>query len=77
MKYRIDYNLRGQARFWVCEWPTRFRHDDALAALLRLHAHMDSVTQMRVPFPATHEELTAAVTDLGISDVRIRMHEPD
>lgn len=72
MKYRIDYNLKGLARFWICEWPTSFRQDDALAALLRLHAHKDSVTVMRVPLPTTHEELSAAVADLGISDVRVK-----
>ncbi|MFK3815102.1 hypothetical protein ACI2KG_00580 [Pseudomonas sp. NPDC089407] len=72
MKYRIDYNLKGHARFWVCEWPSSFRQDDALTALIRLHAHADSLTAMRVPLPATHEELAAAVADLGISDVRIK-----
>lgn len=71
MKYRIVYNLRGQARFWVCDWPATFRPDDALAVLLRLHAHADAVTAMRIPIPSSHDELTAAVADLGISDVRI------
>ncbi|WP_230382877.1 hypothetical protein, partial [Pseudomonas putida] len=74
MKYKIDYNLKGHARFWVCDSPTSFRRNDALAVLLRLHAHTDPVTAMRVPFPVAHEELARAVADLGISDVRITLY---
>lgn len=72
MKYRIDYNLKGHARFWVCDSATSFGQDDALGALLRLHAPEDTLTAMRDHLPVTHENLIAAVTNLGISDVRIR-----
>lgn len=72
MKYRIDYHLKGHARFWVCDWPTSFGQDDALSALLRLHAPADTLTAMRDSLPVSHEQLIAAVTDLGISDVRFR-----
>ncbi|WP_430491856.1 hypothetical protein [Pseudomonas fulva] len=74
MKYKIDYNLRGHVRFWVCDSPTALRQDDAFAVLLRLHAHSDPVTAMRVPLPVAHEELAMAVADLGISDVRITLY---
>jgi len=74
MKYKIDYNLKGRARFWVCDSPTSLRQNDALAVLLRLHAHRDPVTAMRVPLPVAQEELAMAVADLGISDVRITLY---
>lgn len=38
MKYRIDYNLKGHTRFWICDWPSTPNEDNVLTALLRLHA---------------------------------------
>ncbi|MBA1195750.1 hypothetical protein G7011_01315 [Pseudomonas plecoglossicida] len=73
MKYRIDYNLKGQARFWVCESDVELQHDDALAVVLSLHAHSDPVADMRNSKPATVGEQRVAVSDLGISDVRLQL----
>lgn len=73
MKYRIDYNLKGQARFWVCESDVELQQDDALAVVLSLHGHSDPVADMRKSKPSTIGEQRVAVSDLGISDVRIQL----
>ncbi|CAB5525894.1 Uncharacterised protein [Pseudomonas putida] len=71
MKYRIDYNLRGHTRFWICDWSTRPSEDNVLTALLRLHASTDALSEVRPPCRLSRNELRSAVADLGISDVRI------
>lgn len=73
MKYRIDYNLKGQPRFWVYESDVELQQDDALAVVLSLHAHSDPVADMRKSKPATVGEQRVAVSDLGISDVRLQL----
>jgi hypothetical protein len=71
MKYRIDYNLKGHTRFWICDWPAKPSEDDVLTALLRLHAHNDALSDMRAPHCFSQDALRIAVADLGISDVRL------
>ena len=71
MKYRIDYNLRGHTKFWICDWSSRPSEDNVLTALLRLHAPADALSEVRPPCRLSHNELRSAVADLGISDVRI------
>lgn len=71
MKYRIDYNLKGRTKFWICDWSSRPSEDNVLTALLRLHASTDALSEMRAPRRLSHDDLRIAVADLGISDVRI------
>ncbi len=71
MKYRVDYNLKGHSRFWICDWSTSPSEDNVLTALLRLHAPADTLSEMRAPHRLSHDQLRIAVADLGISDVRI------
>ncbi|MFJ1573010.1 hypothetical protein ACIOAU_15725 [Pseudomonas sp. NPDC088322] len=73
MKYRIDYNMKGQPRFWVCESDVELQQDDALAVVLSLHGHSDPVADMRKSVPSTIGEQRVAVSDLGISDVRLQL----
>ncbi|CAB5637246.1 Uncharacterised protein [Pseudomonas putida] len=71
MKYRIDYNLKGHTRFWICDWPSTPNEDNVLTALLRLHAPADPLSEARAPCRLSHDDLRIAIADLGISDVRI------
>ncbi|MBV4500389.1 hypothetical protein [Pseudomonas shirazensis] len=73
MKYRIDYNLKSQPRFWICESDVELQQHDALAAVLSLHTHSDPVTDMRKRATPTIDEQRVAVSDLGISDVRLQL----
>lgn len=73
MKYRIDYNLRGHPRFWVCNSDVELSEHEVLAAVLSLHAHPDPVTDMRKRATPTIDEQRTAVSELGISDVRLQL----
>lgn len=73
MKYRIDYNLKGLPRFWVCNSDVELSEHDALAAVLSLHAHPDPMTDMRKRATPTIDEQRADVLELGISDVRLQL----
>jgi len=71
MKYRIDYNLKGHPRFWICETADALGQVEAFGVLIQLHVQPDALAAYRPEADPSFEGRRAAVQNLGISDVRI------